>query len=243
MDKNHQLWEAPPSASAFHWNLHFTAARSISQCLPHVEIKACHPTGPSGLGTFFEPTLPSSTKFDCCHFGQRWPNFRWWCHHFLRRQWPMESCTCHQAFPGIWLANHFGPIVIHTEHGPIPCQMQGDSLQWAHSIEQYFVPSAIQQKQWPSDCAVAIPMLQSKIAGKTGVSVQLSFAVKLPKAIVAHQRPWWLIKGHDGFFHPSINVCTCQCTTTEIHYVSFFRKCILVYHIFVPKSFLILWKT
>ena len=45
---------------------------------------------------------------------------------------------------------------------------------------------------------VLLPMLQSKIAGKTSVSVQLSFAVKLPKAIVAHQRPWWLIKAHDG---------------------------------------------
>ena len=30
------------------------------------------------------------------------------------------------------------------------------------------------------------------------MSVQLSSAVKLPKAMVAHQRPWWLIRGHDG---------------------------------------------
>ena len=53
----------------------------------------------------------------------------------------------------------------------------------------------------------------------------------------SNKRPWWLIEGHDGFFHPSINVCTCQCTTTEINYVSFFRKCILVCHFLYQNHF------
>ena len=112
----------------------------------------------------------------------------------------MESCTCHQACPSLWLANHFGPTVAHTDNGPIPCQMQGDSLQWAHSFEQYFVPSAIQPKQRPSHCAVALPVLQSKIAGK-GLCVQLLFPARHSKAMVAHQRPRWLL--------PSRNVCKC----------------------------------
>ena len=35
--ENHQLWKAPPAASACQWNLHFTATRFISHSLPHVE--------------------------------------------------------------------------------------------------------------------------------------------------------------------------------------------------------------